>query len=107
MRCWECSSILMIGQLTPGNSIRPVIKENEPVALYWPFVTFGGSHFGSDLAVLCCVVLFVEVSGLEPPTSTMRTSGSWRFDQGLSEDFPGGGVSIPSGSLTIPLLPSR
>jgi hypothetical protein len=50
---------------------------------------------------------WVEVSGLEPPTSTLRMSGSRCFDQGLSENFPGSGVSIPSGSLTIPLLPSR
>ena len=49
----------------------------------------------------------VEVSGLEPPTSTMRKYGSQRFDQALSEDFPGSSVSIPSGSLTIPPLPSR
>ena len=42
--------------------------DGEPVALYWPFVTFGGSHLGSDLALRV-----VEVSGLEPPTSTMRT----------------------------------
>jgi len=33
--------------------------------------------------------------------------GSRRYDQVLSEDFPDGGVEIPSGSLTIPPLPSR
>jgi hypothetical protein len=49
----------------------------------------------------------VEVSGLEPPTSTMRKYGSQRLDQGLSEDIPGRGVAIPSGSITIPPLPSR
>jgi len=49
----------------------------------------------------------VEVKGFEPSASTLRMSGSRPFDQGLSEDFPGGSVSIPSGSLTIPLLPSR
>ena len=45
--------------------------------------------------------------GFEPTASTLQMSGSRRVDQGLSEEFPGGGVSIPSGSLTIPLLPSR
>jgi hypothetical protein len=49
----------------------------------------------------------VEVKGLEPSASTLRMSGSRRFDQDLSDDFPGGGFSIPSGSLTIHLLPSR
>ncbi|HEX3795607.1 MAG TPA: hypothetical protein VHV57_14030 [Acidimicrobiales bacterium] len=51
--------------------------------------------------------LMVEVKGFEPSASTLRMSGSRRYDQVLSEDFPGSGVSIPSGSLTIPLLPSR
>jgi len=45
--------------------------------------------------------------GLEPTASTLRKYGSQLFDQALSEDSPGSGVSIPSGYLTIPLLPSR
>ncbi len=49
----------------------------------------------------------VEVKGLEPSASTLRTYGSQPFDQVLSEDFPGGSVWITSGSLTLPLLPSR
>ena len=49
----------------------------------------------------------VEVKGLEPSASTLRMSGSRPFDLVLSEDLPGGGVSIPSGPLTIPLLPAR
>ena len=49
----------------------------------------------------------VEVKGLEPSASTLRTSGSRRYDQVLSEDFPASSVSIPSGSITIPPLPSR
>ena len=49
----------------------------------------------------------VEVKGLEPSPSALRMSGSQCFDQVLSEDFPGSGVSIASGSLTIPLFPSR
>ncbi len=51
--------------------------------------------------------VMVEVNGLEPSASTLRKCGSQRFDQGLSYDLPGSGVSIPSGSLTIPLLPAR
>ena len=66
------------------------------------FVTSRGSHFkASDLGLL------VEVKGLEPSASTLRKCGSQCFDQALSEDFPGSGVAIPSGSLTIPPLPSR
>ena len=49
----------------------------------------------------------VEVKGFEPSASALRKYGSQRFDQALSEDLPGSGVSIPSGSLTIPLLPSQ
>jgi hypothetical protein len=49
----------------------------------------------------------VEVKGLEPSASALRKCGSQCFDQALSEDFPGSGILIPSGSLTIPLLPSR
>ena len=49
----------------------------------------------------------VEVKGFEPSASALRKYGSQRFDQDLSEDSPGSGVSIPSGSLTIPPLPSR
>ena len=49
----------------------------------------------------------VEVMGFEPTASTLRKYGSQRFDQALSEEFPGSGVSIPSGHLTIPPLPSR
>jgi hypothetical protein len=49
----------------------------------------------------------VEAMGFEPRASTLRTSCSRRYDQVLSEDFPGSGVSIPSGSLTILPLPSR
>jgi hypothetical protein len=57
---------------------------------------------GCDLAFLS-----VEVSGFEPPTSTLRKCGSRCFDQGLYYDLPGSGISIPSGSLTIPRLPAR
>ena len=49
----------------------------------------------------------VEVKGLEPSACTLRMSGSRRLDQVLSEALPGSGVSIPSGSLTFPPLPSR
>jgi len=49
----------------------------------------------------------VEVKGLEPSASTLRMSGSRRFDQGLSGDLPGDGVAIPSRSLRIPPVPSR
>jgi len=49
----------------------------------------------------------VEVMGFEPTASTLRKCGSQRFDQALSEDFPGSSVAIPSGSLTIPRLPAR
>ncbi len=49
----------------------------------------------------------VEVKGFEPSASTLRKYGSQPFDQVLSEDFPGGGAAIPSGSLTIPPLRSR
>jgi site-specific DNA recombinase len=49
----------------------------------------------------------VEVMGFEPTASTLRKYGSQRFDQVLSEDLPGGGVAIPSGSLMIPPLPAR
>ena len=49
----------------------------------------------------------VEVMGFEPTASTLRMSTSRPFDQGLSYDLPGSGVSIPSGSLTIPRLPAR
>jgi len=48
----------------------------------------------------------VEVKGFEPSSSTLRKYGSQPFDQVISEDFPGGGVAIPSGSLTIPPLPA-
>jgi len=48
----------------------------------------------------------VEVKGLEPSASTLRTYGSQCIDQALSEDFPGSGVAIPSGSLHDP-SPSR
>ena len=44
----------------------------------------------------------VEVKGLEPSASTLRMCGSQPSDQALSEEVPGSGVSIPSGSLTIP-----
>ena len=50
---------------------------------------------------------FVEVTGFEPASSTLRMYGSQWFDQVLSEDFPGSSVAIPSGPLTIPPLPSR
>jgi len=49
----------------------------------------------------------VEVKGLEPSASTLRKCGSRCFDLGLSYDLPGSGISIPSGSLTIPRLPAR
>ena len=49
----------------------------------------------------------VEVKGLEPSASTLRKCGSQCFDQVLSEDFPGSGVAVLSGPLTIPPLPSR
>jgi hypothetical protein len=49
----------------------------------------------------------VEVKGFEPSASALRKYGSQCFDQVLSEDHPGGGVAIPSGSLTIPPRPSR
>ncbi len=49
----------------------------------------------------------VEVKGLEPSASTLRMSGSQRFDQDLSEEIAGSGVAIPSGSLAIPPLPAR
>jgi hypothetical protein len=57
----------------------------------------------------CCDLAFrsVEVSGFEPPTSTLRTCGSQCFDQALSKDSPCRGVAIPSGPLTIPPVPSR
>ena len=45
--------------------------------------------------------------GFELTASTLRMSGSRRFDQGLSEDFPGSDASIPSSHLTIPPLPFR
>jgi site-specific DNA recombinase len=51
--------------------------------------------------------VMVEVKGFEPSASTLRMYGSQWFDQVSSDDFPGNGVSIPSGSLTIPPLPSR
>src|SRR5271157_3292718 len=35
--------------------------------------------------------LAVEVKGLEPSASTLRMSGSRRYDQVLSEEFPGSG----------------
>ena len=47
----------------------------------------------------------MEVVGFEPTASTLRKYGYQRFDQGLSEDFPGSGVAIPSGSLMIPPFP--
>jgi len=51
--------------------------------------------------------VMAEVMGFEPTASTLRTYGSQRFNQALSEDLPGSGVSIPSGPLTSPPLPSR
>ena len=49
----------------------------------------------------------VEVMGFELTASTLRKCGSQCSDQVLLEDAPGNGVSLPSGSLTIPPLPSR
>ena len=40
------------------------------------------------------------MKGLEPSASTLRKYGSQPLDQALSENVPGGGVAIPSGSLT-------
>ena len=62
---------------------------------------------GLYIANVALCQLSYTPGGVQNTASALRTSGSRRFDQGLSEDFPGGGVSIPSGSLTIPLLPSR
>jgi hypothetical protein len=50
---------------------------------------------------------FVEVTGFEPASSTLRKSGSQCFDQVLSEGSPGSTVAIPSGHLTIHPLSSR
>ena len=68
----------------------------------------GGFHRQpADLDILPADLdILVEVKGLEPSASTLRMYGSQPFDQALSGDFPGGGVSIPSGSLTIPPLPA-
>ena len=49
----------------------------------------------------------VEVKGLEPSASTLRKYGFQTFGQAFSENFPGSGVAIPSGLLTIPAVPSR
>ena len=48
----------------------------------------------------------MEVMGFEPTASTLRKFGSQCSDQDLSRTFLVA-LSIPSGSLTIPLLPSR
>ena len=61
----------------------------------------GGSHLRPLTWAL------VEVKGLEPSASTLRTYGSRRFDQALSEEIAGRGVAIPSGCLSIPPLPAR
>jgi hypothetical protein len=44
--------------------------------------------------------------GFEPTASTLRRYGSQLLSRPFPPDFPGNGVSIPSGSLTIPPLPS-
>jgi hypothetical protein len=65
------------------------------------FVSLTGSTFNPVTWPL------VEVKGFEPSASTLRMCGSQPFDQVLSEGLPYSGVAIPSGSLTIPPLPSR
>ena len=49
----------------------------------------------------------MEVMGFEPTASTLRMSMSRPFNQGIFQDLPGRGLSIPSGSLMIPPLSSR
>jgi hypothetical protein len=68
-------------------------------------VPVGGDNPVVD--AVCAPSSSVEVKGLEPSASTFRKCGSRCHDQALSEDFPDSGVSIPSGSLTIPPLPAR
>ena len=81
----------------------PPTSTQSHVALDRRLVNLWRSHFRPVSWPFCRV----EVKGLEPSSSALRKSGSRRFDQVLCEDFPGGSVSIPSGSLTIPLRPSR
>ena len=77
----------------------------EPPVLQFTFTCRSGRppNWAIDQAERCVFHNRVEVMGFEPTASTLRTCGSRRFEQVLCEDFPGSGVSIPSGSLTIPL----
>ena len=52
-----------------------------------------------DLGKCCAFHNPVEVSGLEPPASTLRRCRSCPPDLVLYARFPGGGFPIPSGSL--------
>jgi DNA invertase Pin-like site-specific DNA recombinase len=49
----------------------------------------------------------VEVSGLEPPTSTLRTSFVRRPEQGYPRKLPSKGVVFPSPSLGFPPVAAR
>jgi hypothetical protein len=49
----------------------------------------------------------VEVNGLEPPASTLRTSTSRHSHQALFRNLPGDGSAIPSRPLTNPPLPDQ
>jgi hypothetical protein len=51
--------------------------------------------------------VFVEVTGFEPASSTLRKYGSRRSDQGLSKEEAVRSDKSPSGSLINPPVPSR